>query len=145
MPALTLSEFADKVAEVMPAFFREFMRNQPAQLRKTGITPPQFMILNVLNRTGESRMTDLAHALGVSTAAVTGIVDRLVRDGFLVRKSDPKDRRIVKVDLTPKAARMVKEAAEHRKRLTMKIFGMISQREREEYLKILMHVKEHLK
>jgi len=40
---------------------------------------------------------------------------------------------------------MVKEMMEHRKKLTMRIFGMISQREREEYLKILMHVREHLK
>jgi DNA-binding MarR family transcriptional regulator len=145
MPPLTLSEFADKLSEVMPAIFREYMRSTPQTVRSSGITPPQFMILSSLDKNGESRMTDLARALGVSTAAVTGIVDRLVRDGCIVRRSDPKDRRIVKVGLTAKATRMVKEMMEHRKKLTMRIFGMISQREREEYLKILMHVREHLK
>jgi DNA-binding MarR family transcriptional regulator len=142
---MSLSEFADKVGEIMPAMFREFIRSQPKNFYKSHVTPPQIMVLTMLEKMGESRMTDLSRALGVTTAAMTGIADRLVRDGYAARASDPKDRRIVRINITARGARIVKEMLEHRKKLTMKMFGTISQKEREEYLKILMHVRAHLK
>jgi DNA-binding MarR family transcriptional regulator len=83
--------------------------------------------------------------MNITTAAMTGIVERLVRDKYVVRTSDPNDRRIIRVRPTAKGSRIVKDMIENRKRLVMKIFGVISEKEREEYLKILMHIREHLK
>jgi DNA-binding MarR family transcriptional regulator len=62
-----------------------------------------------------------------------------------VRTNDPHDRRIVRVRLTSKGISAVRDAMERRKQVTIKIFGAISQEEREEYLKILTHIAEHLK
>lgn len=145
MPQITLAEFADKVGEIMPVIMKEFLKRQTGDFYKTKITMPQFFVLEFLNRLGPSKMSDIAKFISVSTAAVTGIMERLVRDGYAVRISDPKDRRIVMVRLTPKGSAAVKDAMERRKQATIKIFGVISQKEREEYLEILAHIKEHLK
>jgi DNA-binding MarR family transcriptional regulator len=145
MASLSLSEFADKVSDNMRFISREFFKHQPGSFYKTRITVPQFMVLEILNRSGESRMTDLARFMNITTAAMTGIVERLVRDKYVVRTSDPNDRRIIRVRPTAKGSRIVKDMIENRKRLVMKIFGVISEKEREEYLKILMHIREHLK
>ena len=77
--------------------------------------------------------------------AMTGIVDRLVREGYLRRESDPKDRRIIKIRLTAKGERAVTQILEKKKQMIIKMFGMISQGEREEYLRILTHIRDHLK
>ena len=106
---------------------------------------PQFVILDILQRHGESKMSDLAKSLSVTTAAMTGIVDRLVREGYLRRESDPKDRRIIKIRLTAKGERAVTQILEKKKQMIIKMFGMVSQEEREEYLKILTHIRDHLK
>ncbi|OGW85804.1 MAG: hypothetical protein A2987_05915 [Omnitrophica bacterium RIFCSPLOWO2_01_FULL_45_10] len=90
-------------------------------------------------------MSDLAKSLSVTTAAMTGIVDRLVREGYLRRESDPKDRRIIKIRLTAKGERAVTQILEKKKQMIIKMFGMISQGEREEYLRILTHIRDHLK
>jgi DNA-binding MarR family transcriptional regulator len=90
-------------------------------------------------------MTDIAHMINVTTAAMTGIIDRLVKSGCVVRINDPKDRRITKVRLTPKGNQVVENMIEQRKKLTIKLFEMISQSEREEYLRILGHIRDHLK
>ena len=145
MSNLSLSEFSDRVVEIMPVISREFYRKQIGEFYKMKITMPQFVALEILHREGQSRMTDLARLINVSTAAMTGIVDRLVRDGYVQRASDPDDRRIIKVDLTAKGSRAVKTIIDQRKHIFSKIFGVLSQEDREGYLKILVSVRDRLK
>jgi DNA-binding MarR family transcriptional regulator len=142
MANLTLTEFADKVGEIMPVISKEFLRNQTVDFYKVKITMPQCIILDSLDRTGESNMSDLARGMGVTTAAMTGIVDRLVRDGYVTRVSDPADRRVVKIKPTNKGERVVKTLRGHRRQMMIKLFGVLSQAEREEYLRILTRIKD---
>ena len=144
MPHLSLSEFSDQVVEIMPVIMREFYKKQTAEFYKMKITLPQFVVLEILHREGQSRMTDLARLINVSTAAMTGIVDRLVRDGYVARASDPDDRRIIRVDLTAKGSKAVKNITDQRKQIFSKIFGVLSQEDREGYLKILVSVRDRL-
>ena len=44
----------------------------------------------------------LAKESGLTTGAVTGVIDRLERIGFARRVADPDDRRRVKLEVTPK-------------------------------------------
>lgn len=140
----SLVEFANKMNEVMPVLFREFSKRQANELYKGKITLPQFLILDFLNRQGESQMTHLANFMHVTTAAMTGIVERLVRDGYLVRVYETKDRRIIKVKLTSKGNELVKRINQQRQRMIIKIFGNISEDDRKDYLRILMQIKEIL-
>jgi DNA-binding MarR family transcriptional regulator len=57
------------------------------------------------------RMTagELARAAGLTTGAVTAVVDRLEAAGLLSRSYDPKDRRKVLVELTPAAKKLGEE------------------------------------
>ncbi|MFH0763522.1 MAG: MarR family transcriptional regulator [Candidatus Omnitrophota bacterium] len=144
MPNLSLAEFADRVSEIMPVIMREFFRQETNEFYKLKITLPQFVVLDMLKRQGESKMSDLARFINVTTAAMTGIVDRLVRDGYAKRAYDPGDRRIVKVTLTAKGAMSVKNMIDQRKVLTARIFSMISHEEREKYLEILTHIRDHI-
>jgi len=145
MSQLTLSEFADQLNEIMSVLTREFVKFNTPEFYKVKITLPQSVVLCILHKTGESKMTDIAHMINVTTAAMTGIIDRLVKSGCVVRINDPKDRRITKVRLTPKGNQVVENMIEQRKKLTIKLFEMISQSEREEYLRILGHIRDHLK
>ena len=144
MAQLTLSEFADKVSEMMPSIMREFYKQESDKFYKIKITIPQLVVLEMLTRDGESRMTDLAHSINVTTAAMTGIVDRLVRDGYVMRSSDAEDRRVIKVRPTAKGVRVAKSAIEYRKGIYQKMFGVVSQVEREEYLKILTIIRDRI-
>jgi DNA-binding MarR family transcriptional regulator len=144
MAELTLSEFADKVSELMPVIMKEFIRHQVTEFDKLKITMPQAYVLDMLSRKGEWKMSDLAKFINVTTAAMTGIIDRLVKGALVTRAHDPEDRRIVRVRLTPKGEKLVSDILAMRKEITVKMFGMISQAEREEYLRILAHIHEHL-
>lgn len=145
MAAISLPEFADKINEIMPVIMREFIKQQTAAFYKEKITLPQFIILDVLNRQGRLHMSELAGIMNVTTAAMTGIIDRLVRDGYLERIPDPRDRRIIRVRLTARGNKVVKNVSQRRRQTIINVFGRITQAERENYLNILMHIRDHLK
>jgi len=140
----SLLEFADKMNEVMPGIIQGFARRQADELYKGKITLPQLLILDFLSQQGESRMTDMAHFMHVTTAAMTGIVDRLVGYGYAARVYEPEDRRIIKIKLTPGGNELVKKINTQRRSMVIKIFGSISETDRQDYLRILMQIKEIL-
>jgi DNA-binding MarR family transcriptional regulator len=145
MSALSAIELADRVGEIMPAISREFLKHSSGEFYKMKVTMPQCIILDVLDKTGGMKMKDLAGYMSVTTAAMTGIVDRLVREGYASRKNDPDDRRVINVKLTPKGAHTAKNANEHKRKAMIKLLGVLSQGEREDYLRILTRIKDGIK
>ena len=144
MPDLTLSDFAERIEDVIPAVMRGFSKMQTNELFKGKITLPQFFVLNHLDKYDESKMNELAKVMDVTTAAATGIVDRLVRYGYIVRAYDPKDRRVINIRPTQKGSDMVKRIGRQRKEVTREVFGRISREERENYLAIMLHIRDIL-
>jgi DNA-binding MarR family transcriptional regulator len=142
MKPITLNEFADKLNEIMPVMIKEFARRQVNELYRGKITLPQFLILEFLKTQGECKMKVLALGLGVTTPAMTGIVDRLVRYGYVQRVFEPGDRRIIKIRLTNRGTDLVKKINQQRRQMILKVFGKISQAEREDYLRILLRIRE---
>src|SRR5215468_4932005 len=53
---------------------------------------------DILARTGPITAGDLARRTGLTTGAITGVIDRLEREGFVRRVRDPHDRRRVIVE-----------------------------------------------
>ncbi len=68
---------------------------------EVGISMPQAKTLYLVAAAGEVHMSDLVARLGVSLSTVSGLVDRLVDAGWVVRRDDPADRRQVMVAITP--------------------------------------------
>jgi DNA-binding MarR family transcriptional regulator len=144
MTHISPAEFADRLNEIMPAVVREFARRQTNELYKGKISLQQFLVLDFLFRQELAKMNSLAHFMNVTTAAATGIIERLVRQGYVLRVYEPADRRIVKVRLTPKGNALVKKINLQRRGMLIKIFGQISEASRRDYLRILMEIREIL-
>ncbi len=68
--------------------------------QRLGITINDIECLDILHLNGPMSAGKLAETTGLTTGAITGIVDRLVKAGFARRDADPADRRrvIVRVD-----------------------------------------------
>lgn len=57
--------------------------------------------VNIIQNAGGMSAGDLAVESGLTTGAVTGVIDRLERAGFARRVADPDDRRRIRVEVTP--------------------------------------------
>jgi DNA-binding MarR family transcriptional regulator len=86
-------------------------RSIEVELRKRlraefGETLPRFDVMSALERkaAGGMTMTELSRHLMVSNGNVTGLIDRLVVEGLVVRLAHKEDRRAIFVRLTSKGA-----------------------------------------
>jgi DNA-binding MarR family transcriptional regulator len=66
---------------------------------RIGINVTDLNCLNIVALTGSMTAGDLARATGLTTASITGVLDRLEEAGFVRRERDPNDRRRVIVNL----------------------------------------------
>jgi DNA-binding MarR family transcriptional regulator len=68
---------------------------------RLGLNQTDLHCINIIENGGGIGAGDLAAQAGLTTGAVTGVIDRLERAGFARRVADAGDRRRVKVEATP--------------------------------------------
>lgn len=73
-----------------------------AVAERLGINATDLECMGVIQR-GPAAAGQLAAATGLTTGAITGVIDRLERAGFAKRTPDESDRRRVLVRMTPEA------------------------------------------
>jgi DNA-binding MarR family transcriptional regulator len=74
-----------------------------AAAAKLGVNPTDLRCLDIIQRLDGVTAGELAREAGLTTGAVTSVIDRLERAGYATRESDPGDRRKVLVRMTPAA------------------------------------------
>ncbi len=86
--------------------------------RKLGLSATERKILDVLHRTGPSTAGQLAEHTGLTSGAITGIVNRLAHAGYVRRDANPADRRSIIVS---------RRASPRLDRVRPEIFGPLGQ------------------
>ena len=94
-------------AELIEALFqasreqstRTIMFHQ-ALTERLGLNATDHKCLDILSRTGSITAGKLAELTGLTTGAVTGVIDRLEKAGFVRRAKDPDDRRRVVIEIS---------------------------------------------
>jgi DNA-binding MarR family transcriptional regulator len=69
---------------------------------RLGLNRTDLHCINIIENSGGLTAGELAAEAGLTTGAVTGVIDRLERAGYARRVPDPADRRRVKLEVTPK-------------------------------------------
>ncbi|MFF4648577.1 MarR family winged helix-turn-helix transcriptional regulator [Streptomyces sp. NPDC001380] len=80
---------------------------------RLGIGRGEFDVLAALRRAGEPHVLsprELTATLMLTTGGMTGRLDKLERAGYVTRSPDPRDRRGLRVTLTPAGLELVEEA-----------------------------------
>jgi DNA-binding MarR family transcriptional regulator len=72
--------------------------------RELAVNPTDLEAMEHLIRDGSLSPTELARRLGITTAAVTTVVDRRVGAGHVTREPNPRDRRSILVAPDPRSA-----------------------------------------
>jgi DNA-binding MarR family transcriptional regulator len=89
---------------------RQFLAFSETAARDAGLTPQQHQALLAIQGFEEERrptVGDLAKRLVIRHHSAVGLIDRLARDGLVVRRTDTQDRRRVTLALTKKAERLI--------------------------------------
>jgi DNA-binding MarR family transcriptional regulator len=97
------------IAGGLPQVMGALMSRQPLRTGALDVTMAQMRALMAVSYGPGCTMSELASKLGIGVSAATGLVDRLVERGVLERESDPADRRVVRVRMSPAGIRAGQE------------------------------------
>jgi DNA-binding MarR family transcriptional regulator len=114
-----------------------------------GISGAQWAVLIVLHRAKKEglsglRLKDIGDRLLIRPPSVTGVVDRLYRLGFLMRKASSADSRAKQVSLTPAGSELVGRILEGHKAKTDTLFAGLTKGERDQLQQLLDRISLHL-
>lgn len=98
--------------------------------KEQGLSVPQIGALIVIHHRGACGVTDVGDELGVTSAAASQMLERLVQAGLVERREDPDDRRAKRIALTERGLRQVQGSMEIRQRQFAKLADRMSPRER---------------
>ncbi len=96
------------------------------RLRRIGLSVPQCDVLTTLTEREGLSQQELAARLYVTKGNISGLVDRLVAAGFVVRRPIAADRRAHALYLTPEGHRIALEGIAIQHRFVAETFGRLS-------------------
>lgn len=108
-------------------------------------TLPRFDLMAQLERNPDGlKMKDLSQRLMVTGGNVTGLTDKLVDEGLVERRDDPRDRRAYSVHLTDEGKRMFTKMANEHEGWVIGLFSGLEHDEKIQFLALLNKLKRHL-
>ena len=110
-----MAKRAEIVAEIIDNLRRVFQvvneQSKRAE-RETGLTGPQLWAIKTIAQEAPIMVSDIARRMYLHPATVVGILDRLEKQGLVLRVRSTEDRRVVKVELTRQGRALVKKSPE---------------------------------
>lgn len=125
---------ADRALAVWVKLARAFAsvdRLTTEDIRRYGLTQPQFGVLDVLGHRGEMTLGDLSRRTLSSGGNTTVVVNNLEREGLVVRRRCMEDGRVMYVGLSPRGRRLFRRIFPRHARAVEQIMGVLSPEEQE--------------
>lgn len=96
--------------EEISRLWRHVHRQMLALLRRAGkeydLPPFSLILLRHIEEEPGTTLSDLARRVGAAKSHTSTIVDQLVQEGYVEKRSDPADQRLVRLHMTPEAKRL---------------------------------------
>ncbi len=138
---------------LLHAFLRTWgllRQTQDPYFGRYGIRPSQWGILRVLQRARLKGETELplkavSERLLIRPPSVTGVVDRLERQGYVKRSASKTDLRVRYLSLTPQGQELLTRVLEGHGERTRVLFAGLQPQEQQTMLRLLQRLEAHLR
>jgi MarR family transcriptional regulator for hemolysin len=123
---------------------KAFVGALEGKLKGTDVSPAQFMALAHLVALGPLSQAELADRLSITPATAVRLIDRMERDGWVIRKADLEDGRVKRVVLTDRAAEIWEKVSQVGRDLLDQAYQGVHPAEIEMVKRVLEHVRRNL-
>lgn len=104
---MELDQGAERLHRLTKEVIRRYQFRDWNQVCCYGISISQCHVLDTLAEEGDLSMQQLARRMYKSVSTMTRVVGQLVRRGYVKRRQDPEDRRVIHVSITPQGKAIV--------------------------------------
>jgi DNA-binding MarR family transcriptional regulator len=127
---------AERMADIIGVLQRKFLGNLSKELARGNVSFPQYFLLGYLAQHEFLTMSEIAQKMGHTTAAATGLVDRLEALGYVQRAHARDDRRKIQVHITDNGAALVARIREDMVNNLLRIMTQLSRQDQRTWLQI---------
>ena len=101
----------DSIVETIIYLYTESRRLTKGMAREVGLTGPQLTVIKLLETFDNLSLSSLSERIRAQNSTVTGIIDRMEQAGLALRVRSTEDRRVIKIKLTERGARIARSIA----------------------------------
>jgi DNA-binding MarR family transcriptional regulator len=127
---------AERLSDIFTGLQRCFILRLSKELARGDVSFPQYCLLGFLAQQNELSMSEIAQRMGHTTAAATGLVDRLEKLGHVKRVHARDDRRKILVQITAPGAALVTEVRDDMVSNLLKIMTRLTAEEQRTWVQI---------
>ncbi len=131
----------DRLVDDVLALYH-LIRRASHPVHRAEMTPEQYWLLRLLNRSGALSIGELAEALGVTGSSVTTACKRLEKAGLVTRERQADDERMVRVVLTGQGLARIESWQQQRRELLTQLLAPLDQDEQRTLQHLLERVLE---
>ena len=135
------------MSERLSGIFEKVIIAEEKSLQKGYFSDLSLAEMHTLDAIGpydSKTMTETAQILGITVGTLTVSVDRLVRKGYVIRKKDESDRRVVRISLTRDGKLASRMHGKFHKVLARHILEPYDDKEQDMLLKLVADVDDYL-
>ncbi len=99
----------DAIVETIIYLYTESRRLTKGMAAQFGLTGPQLTVIKLLEELGDLSLSSLSERIRAQNSTVTGIIDRMEREGLVKRERSTTDRRVVYIRLSEKGQNLARE------------------------------------
>ncbi len=134
----------DQVVETIIYLYTESRRLTKGMAREVGLTGPQLTVLKLLETFQDLSLSSLSERIRAQNSTVTGIIDRMEREGLVGRERSTSDRRVVHIKLTEKGAALAREVRVEPLEIFRSALTSLTAADLKDLLRILMKLQKRV-
>jgi DNA-binding MarR family transcriptional regulator len=140
-----LKSDVDQVVETILYLYTESRRITKELARRADLTGPQLTVVKLLEQIGDLSLSELSERIRAQNSTVTGIIDRMEREGLVTRERSREDRRVVYIKLTAKGRDLAQEIPVEPMEIFRGALESLSAQEMKELMRILTKVAKRVR
>lgn len=134
----------DQVLEAIIYLSTETRRVTKELARRANVTGPQLTVVKLLETIGDLSLSELSDRIRAQNSTVTGIVDRMEREGLAQRVRSTEDRRVVRIHLTEKGQALARDIPVEPMEILRTALGGLTPTETQEMLRLMTKVAKRI-
>ncbi len=135
----------DAIIETMVDLYTESRRLTKQAARDVGLTGPQLTVIKLLDTFGDLSLSSLSERIRAQNSTVTGIIDRMEREGLAVRERSTSDRRVVYIRLTTKGRQLAKDIQVEPMEILRMVLSTLSRDDTRDLMRILSKLQKRVR
>jgi DNA-binding MarR family transcriptional regulator len=135
----------DSIVETIIYLFTESRRLTKGMAREVGLTGPQLTVIKLLESIDDLSLSSLSERIRAQNSTVTGIIDRMEREGLVRRERSTSDRRVVHIRLSEKGLKLAREIKVEPMEIFRDALASLSQADLRDLLRILNKLQRHVR